>query len=710
MLLLGESTSGSITGSFSVAAGATLGLAGVNIATAANSGAGTVRLSGTVTDTAALHVANVTLAGGTTTVDAPLGLSGTLSIQSGTMDLTTAAATSSVGAFSMSAGQLGSIIDDQASLTDTGTFSWTGGEFLAPNGQPGGVPVLDQTTPAAASIVGPSFSNVTQWDLAIDGPLALSGSVGFQAGGGITESGVATISDNSGVADQGAGGPFAITGGGTLTKLTTGGTASVSVPVVNAGTVRAGGGILAMASLTNNGTLDLATGIVKLASSYTPPAGSAVAVTLGGPTAGTGYGQLQVTGTAALAGALDVTTATGFVPKFGQTFAVTTSTGATSGGFAPIVQSYSSNGLAYVEAVTAAGMTLTATNPISPSSLPGGTVNSPYSQALSAIGGIGAETWSIASGAVPAGLSLAPSTGVISGTPTAGGTASFSVEVTDSATPPGHATQAYSIVVGMAIIPPSLLAATAGSAYSAALTPLGGTAPYAWTVTSGTLPKGLSLSSAGGVISGTPTVAGTSSFTVMVTDHSSPTRSGTRTYSLVVSLGITPASLPATTYKVLYTVTLAASGGISPYTWKLVSGTLPAGLSLSGTKGTISGTPTKAGTSKFTVEATDHGSPARTGMRAYTLVVALAIAPASLPAATIKVAYTVTLTASGGASPYTWKLLSGTLPAGLSLSGTKGVISGTPTKAGTSFFTVEAIDHSSPVATGTKVYSLLVKT
>ncbi len=178
-------------------------------------------------------------------------------------------------------------------------------------------------------------------------------------------------------------------------------------------------------------------------------------------------------------------------------------------------------------------------------------------------------------------------------------------------------------------------------------------------------------------------------------------------YSLLVKIAITPASLPVATVKTAYSVTLTATGGTAPYAWKLASGTLAAGLALSGTKGTISGTPTKAGTFTFTVEVTDAAH--LTATMTYSLVVKIAITPTSLPAGTVRVAYSVTLTATGGTSPYAWKLAAGTLPAGLAMSGTKGTISGTPTKAGTFTFTVEVTDAAHPALTATRAFTLVVK-
>jgi hypothetical protein len=167
---------------------------------------------------------------------------------------------------------------------------------------------------------------------------------------------------------------------------------------------------------------------------------------------------------------------------------------------------------------------------------------------------------------------------------------------------------------------------------------------------------------------------------------------------------VTTASLPVGTTTVAYSQTLSASGGVSPYTWSVASGTLPAGLTLSA-DGVISGTPTAGGTSTFTVRVTDSGS--RTGTKSLSIVVGtpVGVTTASLANGNVGTALSRTLAASGGATPYTWSLTSGALPAGLSLSAA-GVISGTPTTASTANFTVQVSDSAG--RTGTKALSLTI--
>ena len=157
----------------------------------------------------------------------------------------------------------------------------------------------------------------------------------------------------------------------------------------------------------------------------------------------------------------------------------------------------------------------------------------------------------------------------------------------------------------------SLPSGTVGTAYSATLSSSGGTSPYTWSLSSGNLPAGLTLNN--GVISGTPTSAATSTFTIQATDSASNT--AIETYSVTIStdgssystLSISTSSLSNGTVGTSYVKTLAATGGSGSYIWTLTDGSLPDGVSLS-SAGTISGTPTSSATYSFTVMATDSNS------------------------------------------------------------------------------------------------------
>ena len=250
----------------------------------------------------------------------------------------------------------------------------------------------------------------------------------------------------------------------------------------------------------------------------------------------------------------------------------------------------------------------------------------------------------------------------------------------------------------------SLPAGQVGSNYSAALAAAGGTPPYAWVLESGALPAGLTLS-ASGTISGTPSAAVTATpVGVQVTDSGSPAQHNARALSLSISAGsptVTTASLPNGQVGTGYSATLAASGGTPPYHWSLVSGALPAGLTLS-PSGAISGTPTATETAApVGVQVTDSASPAKSGARALTLTIAAAVPPSlgiittSLPAGEVGVAYSASLSASGGTAPYSWSITAGALAAGLSLSA-GGTISGTPTATSGAPVTFKVQDSSAP--------------
>lgn len=144
------------------------------------------------------------------------------------------------------------------------------------------------------------------------------------------------------------------------------------------------------------------------------------------------------------------------------------------------------------------------------------------------------------------------------------------------------------------------------------LTASGGVAPYTFTVTNGSLPAGVALSSSG-VFSGTPTLAATSTFTVQVTDSEKPAVSATQTFSITVQgvLTITTTSLASGTVGTAYAGTINITGGVPPYNCAISAGALPTGIALGATGSTscpLSGTPTAAGAFSFTITVTDSAT------------------------------------------------------------------------------------------------------
>jgi hypothetical protein len=167
---------------------------------------------------------------------------------------------------------------------------------------------------------------------------------------------------------------------------------------------------------------------------------------------------------------------------------------------------------------------------------------------------------------------------------------------------------------------------TVGVAYSKTLAETGGSAPFTYALTSGSLPSGLTLGTSSGVISGTPTTAVTSlGFTVTVTDSAPVPQTYSSPMMLTINpastLSITTASLPAGVPNTAYTATLAASGGLAPYTWSITLGSLPAGVSLNASSGVISGTPTATTDSTVTVKVTDSQPTPATAAQILSLVV-----------------------------------------------------------------------------------------
>jgi len=161
------------------------------------------------------------------------------------------------------------------------------------------------------------------------------------------------------------------------------------------------------------------------------------------------------------------------------------------------------------------------------------------------------------------------------------------------------------------------------------------------------------------------------------------------------TLQINTTVLPNGQVGLAYSQTLSASGGVPPYTWSIVTGTLPHLLSLNASTGVISGTPDTIGTSNFTVKVCDTvpncTAPVPLSITIITSGGGIAITTTSLPNGVLGGIYVQTLAATGGTPPYTWSE-SGSLPTGLTLNTSTGVIGSAPTASGTFPFTVSVCD------------------
>lgn len=342
---------------------------------------------------------------------------------------------------------------------------------------------------------------------------------------------------------------------------------------------------------------------------------------------------------------------------------------------------------------------------ISTTTLAAGQVAVAYMDVLFATGGSHPYTWSLTAGSLPAGIVMNSANGVLSGTPSATGTSSFTVRCTDSLG--SSVTKALSIVIGaspyqtLSFANSTLLPMSLGQSNTRAILGAGGLPPYTYAVTTGALPSGLTLTGSTGLISGIPTATGTASFTVTLTDARSST--ATQVYSLQVTnpIDVATVSLPTALSGAAYSTTILGTGGTAPYTFSATG--LPVGLSINSSTGILSGTTTVVGSHAVTISIADTNG--LTTQRGYTLVVvnALSISTSSVNRAAIQIAFSQTISVSGGLAPFTFSVITGSLPAGLSLS-SSGDLTGTPSKGANAksrdfSFTVQVSDSSGQTAT-----------
>jgi len=359
--------------------------------------------------------------------------------------------------------------------------------------------------------------------------------------------------------------------------------------------------------------------------------------------------------------------------------------------------------------------------------------------------GVAHYTLVVTSAGVPTLTSVTPSSGTTAGSTSVtlsgsnltsatavsfGGTAATGFIVnnatTITATAPAHAAGA----VNVAVTTPNG-SATLTSAYTYTV-PAPTVGPVSATVAANSSATPITLSLSGGAATsvavasaashGTATASGTSitytptagysgaeSFTYTATNASGTSSPATVTITVSApTITLSPATLPSGVMSTAYaSQTITASGGTAPYSFSITSGSLPTGLSLNTLAGTLSGTPAAAGTYNFTVTATDANNA--TGARAYSVTISaptIVISPTTLPSGALNMAYaSQTITASGGAAPYSFSISTGTVPTGLSFS-SAGILSGTPINAGTYNFTVTATDSNN--ATGALAYSITV--
>ena len=295
-------------------------------------------------------------------------------------------------------------------------------------------------------------------------------------------------------------------------------------------------------------------------------------------------------------------------------------------------------------------------------------------------------------------------------TPTAGysGVDSFTYTATNASGTSAPATVSLTISAPtISLSPGSLSNGTVNSAYSTTLSASGGMAPYTYSISSGSLPPGLSLNTGTGGVSGTPSAHGTFPVTVTATDSNSAT--GSIAYSLVI---VAQAPIAGAV-----NATVSANSSANPITLNLTGGSATSvavasaashgNATASGTSIRYTPTPGFSGSDSFTYTATNTSGTSSPATVTLTISApTLVLTPASLGAGTAGTAYSATLSASGGTAPYSYSISSGSLPAGLSLDTASGLISGTPSSNGTANLTITATDSNGAI--GSQAYSIAI--
>ena len=354
---------------------------------------------------------------------------------------------------------------------------------------------------------------------------------------------------------------------------------------------------------------------------------------------------------------------------------------------------------------------------LSPDALPTGVNSLPYSQTLSANGGVGVSSFAVTSGVLPDGLTL-DSAGKLTGTPTLEGSFSFEIGAADENGCTG--VQSYNILIDpppcptITLAPLTLTDAEQNASYSQTLTASGGMASYSFNVSSGMLPTGLSLDAGTGVIGGVPTDVGSFSFDITTQDANGCI--GFMSYSILVrsptcpGILLSPPTLSAATFGAPYNQTVIATGGATTvYDFSVSAGALPAGLSLDSMTGAITGNSTSGGTFAFDITATDINSC--TGTMSYSILVTgcptITLTPGTLPNAVATVGYSQAVSLSGSTvMPFAYSISNGALPNGLTLDTVTGEIAGAPDTSGVYNFDITARDGNS--CTGVNSYTLIV--
>ena len=346
--------------------------------------------------------------------------------------------------------------------------------------------------------------------------------------------------------------------------------------------------------------------------------------------------------------------------------------------------------------------TITVTAPPAQSTAAGVAISPIAGSAVDSNVALTSFTWSGAG--LPAGVTINSASGAISGTPTKVGTGTVTLTATDSTLATGSATFTWTVLGNtVTVTSPGNQSSPRGSAIATltihATDSNSAITAFTWSATG--LPAGLTLNTATGAITGTPTGTGTSTVALKATDNIGSVGSVSFTWT-VISNTITvtsPGAQSSPGGSSIATRTIHATdsnAAITAFTWSATG--LPTGLSIGSTTGIITGTPTKSGTYSVTVKATD--STGASGSVTFSWTITATTVTVTSPGTQTSThgvpitALTIHATDSNSAiTTFVWSVSStGPLPAGLTINSSTGVISGTPTKAGSYSVTITAKD------------------